>query len=79
MTTLSKDYSQIATDSTRQRTSLASGLASLTPALDRQGGNGYLPETTAVSAEMKGMKVAALSWDQTDIFLPHDANGEDDC
>lgn len=78
MTTLSKDYSQTATDSTLQRTSPASGLVSLAPALDRRADNEH-PETPAACAEMKGTGAAALSWDRTDIFLPHDANGEDDC
>lgn len=81
MKMLSRDYSRTSKGSTRPHTLLASGLVNLKPRSDRRADNGGRPEMPAAgSAGTKEMKLAVLSWEQTDIFLSHgDASGEDDC
>lgn len=77
-----KDYSQTSMDNKRLHTWLVNGLEDLKPALDRRGDNECHPEMPVVeNVEMKEMKLATLSWEQTwDTFRRHgDANDEDDC
>lgn len=78
--TTARDYNRNARDSRRQRTSPADEPASPMPVSDQRADNEFRPETLAASAGTKEMKLAVLSWEQMDIFLPHgDASGEDDC
>jgi hypothetical protein len=71
---------QNAKDSKRRHTSPAVEPVSLMPGSDQQEDNELHSETPAECAEMKETKLAVLSWEQMDIFLPHDgASGEDGC
>lgn len=78
--TLSRDCSRIAKDNRRPHTSPVVALVGRKPASDRRADNECRPETPAAeSAAMRETKLAVLSWERTDIFLSHDASGEDDC
>jgi hypothetical protein len=76
MKKLSKGCTRIAMDNKRHHTSLVTALVSPKQVSGRQVDSAHL-EIAAENAATKEMKLAVLTL-ETDIFLSHDANGEDD-